>query len=489
MRGVKLSLSQKGMIVIAIPVLLQLLFVMQLSKMLEEAEATARLQYTSKEVFNYSDWLGVLVLASELSGIEYKVTGDRAGEQDFQSYKGAIPQELKLMRTLVGETPGERQRFQKIEELTGAFMGRLESATTSGGEPSAEQRLRKFDLQQTWRDWRRLDGERRDLINEYKRNHILQAEELPSAQEKLSHFVLLGVLLTFFGAFVLFLGFSKGVTQRLAVMTENAVRLTRKQALNAPVGGRDEIAHLDQAFHQAADALVTAEQQKQEFVDMIGHDLRTPLAALQGLLALVSSGVYGELSPDGTERVTRAGQDLLRLIRLINELLDVEKLSAGALHLQYRAVKISAVLSQSIDSVRALTDSRALDVIVSPTEEEVHADGDRLVQVIVNFLSNAIKYSPPESPIEITTERNGQDLRVSVKDRGCGIAEGDREMIFERFRQVRRSAEERQEGVGLGLAICKAIADAHGGRVGVDERTGGGSVFWIEIPRAPHITA
>jgi two-component system sensor histidine kinase KdpD len=111
------------------------------------------------------------------------------------------------------------------------------------------------------------------------------------------------------------------------------------------------------------------------------------------------------------------------------------------------------------------------------------------VQVIVNFLSNAIKYSPPESPIEITTERNGQDLRVSVKDRGCGIAEGDREMIFERFRQVRRSAEERQEGVGLGLAICKAIADAHGGRVGVDERTGGGSVFWIEIPRAPHITA
>src|SRR5262249_48162687 len=151
---------------------------------------------------------------------------------------------------------------------------------------------------------------------------------------------------------VLALFFSKGITGRLKVLSENAALFAQRKELNKPLKGADEIAGLDKSFHEMAQALVNSEKRKQEFVSMISHDLRTPLTALQGTLALISQGSYGQLSDKGKTRVTNAEVNVERLIKLINELLDIEKMEAGMLDLKKERVEIASLIDKSVEAVR-----------------------------------------------------------------------------------------------------------------------------------------
>jgi signal transduction histidine kinase len=414
--------------------------------------------------------------------VDCKLTGDKIAKGDYELYRKEVPKELHDLSSFLGESGVERERFERLSRLTNEMLSLLEKGATAEANTPVEKLIENLKLQQIWSLWKDLVHERQELLNEYKERHVLRSEDLPTAQLKSSEHVTAMVVATVCMAFVLFLGFSKGVTQRLSVLSENAARLSRRQQLNPPVSGDDEISDLDRVFHQTAEALVVAERQKQEFVDMISHDLKTPLAALQGLLALVSAGTYGGLSQAGKERVTHAEQDLVRLIRLINELLDVEKMSAGALELSPAPVKLATIISEAMASVGTLAEGSDIKLVAESTEEEVAVDPERLVQVVVNLLSNAIRYSNPGGSVVIATEMKADRVRVSVRDQGCGIPAKDQEFIFDRFQQVRRSRDERREGTGLGLAICKAIVDAHGGRIGVDSREGEGSTFWFELP-------
>ncbi len=226
------------------------------------------------------------------------------------------------------------------------------------------------------------------------------------------------------------------------------------------------------------------ERLKQEFVAMVSHDLRTPLTAVRGTLELLTEGTYGQLNDLGQKRIDAAEQSIERLINLINDLLDIEKLEAGKLAMQLAPVQLAAVIERSVDAVRGYAEQAAVNVQQSemqPINAQVMGDRDRLVQVFVNLLSNAIKFSPPQSVVTVSQRVTPDWVELRVTDKGRGIPASHRDAIFERFKQVEAADGARSKGTGLGLAICKAIIESHDGTIGVDSEEGKGSSFWVRL--------
>lgn len=225
------------------------------------------------------------------------------------------------------------------------------------------------------------------------------------------------------------------------------------------------------------------ERLKQEFVSMISHDLRTPLTSIQIFLNMLSRGSFGTLSETGMKKADMADRNASRLINLVNDLLDIEKMESGQLQLNREPVGLTTAIERSIESVKAFADKSAITLLVKESSDrQILADSDRLVQVIINLLGNAIKFSPRGGTITVATFNDADNICLQVIDQGRGVPAHLRQAIFERFKQVEAKDATEKKGTGLGLAICKAIIVQHGGEIGVESEEGKGSTFWFKLP-------
>jgi PAS domain S-box-containing protein len=226
------------------------------------------------------------------------------------------------------------------------------------------------------------------------------------------------------------------------------------------------------------------ENLKREFVSMVSHDLRTPLSSILGSICLLSTPQYGSLSTRGLKSVARAERELSRLIELINNLLDIDRLESGKFVLDLHSVSLPPIIEQAIESVAETAQNNEIKILFTPDsgKNTVRADSFRLVQVLVNLLSNAIKFSPAGSIIKIELHTADGHVEVKVIDKGRGVPVEFRQAIFNRFEQVDLTDTTTKKGSGLGLAICKAIIAEHGGEIGVDNNEEQGSTFWFRLP-------
>jgi PAS domain S-box-containing protein len=226
------------------------------------------------------------------------------------------------------------------------------------------------------------------------------------------------------------------------------------------------------------------EKLKKEFVSMVSHELRTPLTSIRGSLGLVNVGVFGQVPQRASEAILEAEKASVRLVNLINDLLDLQKLESGQFEMHFDKVKISSVVERSLESVRGFADQHNIRIDVDAAESSVQADEDRLVQVLVNLLSNAIKFSPAGEQVMVKVAKMDESVRFQVQDHGRGIPASHKDLIFERFQQIEQSDSREKGGTGLGLAICKEIIERHGGVIGVESVEGKGSTFWYQVPGA-----
>lgn len=224
------------------------------------------------------------------------------------------------------------------------------------------------------------------------------------------------------------------------------------------------------------------EQAKQRFLSMVSHDLRAPLASIDNSLCLLLEGAKGELPERAGKILGRNRGNVGRLLALVNELLDIERLETGKLKMETGFVSGYDVVMAALDSVEAFAGARSIKVEHAAGDVAIRGDDRRLVQVLVNFLSNAIKFSPKESTVRIELEVKDGLAEFAVRDRGPGIAPADLENIFDRFSGVRTKSDSGVKSSGLGLSISKAIIEAQGGEVGVSSRLGEGSSFWFRMP-------
>ncbi len=268
-----------------------------------------------------------------------------------------------------------------------------------------------------------------------------------------------------------------------------------------------------------------AERLKQEVIAMVSHDLRAPLSSLGITLDLILEGVAGDLNERGQRLVTVGRRSVASLIAIINDLLDIERFESTGFKLDYEESEPAQLVSDAVNTVLPEAESRKIRLVQECEEVDLTVDKERLQRVLQNLINNAIKFSPDEQEIKITcrTGKNGAgengdggkletgngngdgssnggdngtthsvevgEAEFRVADHGPGIPADKREAVFEKFRQVGTGSEGERKGTGLGLAICKSIVEAHGGRIGIDENEGGGSVFWFVVPIKPHVDA
>ncbi|HEX8704190.1 MAG TPA: ATP-binding protein [Myxococcaceae bacterium] len=226
------------------------------------------------------------------------------------------------------------------------------------------------------------------------------------------------------------------------------------------------------------------EQMKNEFVSTVSHELRTPLTSIRGALGLLSGGVAGQLSSEAAGMIDIAHKNSERLIRLINDMLDLEKVESGKLDFQLAPVELAPLLGQAAVTHHGYAQERkvTLEVVVEAPGAHALVDEGRLLQVLANLISNALKFSPEGERVVLRLARHGERLRVSVEDRGPGIPEAFRARIFQKFAQADGSDSRRRGGTGLGLSIAHAFMERMGGTLQFTSTEGAGATFWAELP-------
>lgn len=477
----KLSLSQKGLLMVLVLLVFELAFVGKLVLLLKSAEEEARKEEHAKLVLSQNNHLVQLVYDAGSAIKKYVVTRDKHSLDKYDELVKEIPVVMKWLKENVPEEHVLLARMDKQTQVGLAILGRAKDVIENSAPLEAMQefgRLQK-ELQLVF------DSMVADFLELRRR---LQEIELasPGAQrrvrEQSEHLLYVGIFANILFAILLAVTFMRGITSRLAVLVDNTKRLSAGKLLHPLVGGTDEIAQLDRVFHDMADALDQAARRKKELVAMVSHDLRTPLTSLRGFLELLTMGALGDVAEGARDRARRAQNSVERLIALINDLLDLEKMESGTIQLTASRLKAETLIERAVESVSQFADEHDVTIVAPVTEASLNADGDRLVQVLVNLLSNAVKFSPPDSTVTVSVEELPGWIEFRVKDEGRGVPAAFQEAIFERFQQVEAADARAKGGTGLGLPICKAIVEQHGGTIGVDSQEGKGSEFWFRLP-------
>jgi len=221
---------------------------------------------------------------------------------------------------------------------------------------------------------------------------------------------------------------------------------------------------------------------KDEFISTVSHELRTPLTSIRGALGLLSSGILGELNEKASNLLRIATSNSDRLVRLINDILDLERIQSGRAPITFRPIQLSQVVDQAIDGMQPVADAAGVQLIHDTTQVEIAGDVDRLLQVMTNLLSNAVKFSPPNSTVSVMMRPGTTGVTLSVIDQGRGIPADKLETIFGRFQQVDASDSRQKGGSGLGLAICRTIVHQHSGRIWAERNPVRGSTFRVFLP-------
>ncbi|MCU7926729.1 MAG: response regulator [Candidatus Thiodiazotropha sp. (ex Dulcina madagascariensis)] len=227
------------------------------------------------------------------------------------------------------------------------------------------------------------------------------------------------------------------------------------------------------------------EQMQKEFISTVSHELRTPLTSIRGSLGLILGGIAGELPEKAKSLLTITNNNSERLIHLINDILDIEKITAGKMHFNFAVTDLISVLQQAVESNKGYADRLnvrfALD---AGTNDElmVRIDEKRMGQVMANLLSNAAKHSPADDQVDISVTTSKEHVRICVHDHGKGIPEEFKSRVFSKFAQADSSDTRQKGGTGLGLSITKAIVEQHSGNIGFDSSEGMGTTFHVELP-------
>jgi signal transduction histidine kinase len=241
------------------------------------------------------------------------------------------------------------------------------------------------------------------------------------------------------------------------------------------------IAYHDISHEKAVDRM------KSEFISVASHELRTPMTSIKGSVDLILSGFAGETSPEMQELLEIAQKSCDRLVRLVNDILDLSKIESGQLKLNLEHLDLTEIAVRAICSVKPLADKTTVRLRIERPHAlpVIEADPDRIEQAITNLLSNAVKFSPPKAEVVVELTADDVWVQCAVRDQGVGIAEKDLHRIFGKFQQL--SEGRRRGGTGLGLAITRGLVDEHRGSIWVESRVGEGSRFIFRLPiQSPH---
>jgi len=430
-------------------------------------------------------------------------SGALFGYKAYLEYKGIeaeqreLSQSLSLRNKITALNPDEISpsslaSLQKLKRRMGDSFRRMAVSNLIQAYTSKNPRLFQLRMEE-------LEKAERDFYKAANR-------KINTFKSEFKYYVTIALFLPFIGFGILSYYFNFKIAAPLDKLSKRMMEfLIDQYTFRFSNPANNEIGNMERTFNSLAqkvlnniDELKALDRAKSEFVSIASHELRTPLTSIKGSLGMLSAGIAGEMDEEAADLVAVANRETDRLVRLINELLDLAKIESRTFDLKLDWVPMEEIVTRSIESLKGFATSAKVHLVQENSEIPVAAylDRDRIQQVITNLVSNAIKYSPEGETvtlrIEVTNQRN---LYLSVTDNGPGISEDNQALIFEKFRQATNSSTPLVKGTGLGLAISKALIEEHGGEIGIESKLGEGSSFYIvlkewkemEVPVDPEV--
>jgi len=480
-----LKLTHIGLILVGIPLVCELGFVGLLTYVNQQAEYEITRQAKAKEIAYVASGISTLVgeAAANLAG--YSRTRSPFFKDRYEKAVtrwGVLLVDLENLLADDAKELATLQEAKKIEVKGRRLLDLIKDHITDGstGRELVTNPVELIEIK------RMIDGLATCLSTIVQDEHerVADGPEREAKARKLAQIVLgLGIALNILVAIFLSRFFGQNIGRRVACIIDNTTRVPKGLPLNNPLKGGDEMAQLDEFFHRMVSELEESRKMQRYLIATVSHDLRSPLTTVQGMLTLLAAGAYGELSKTANEKVERAESDITRLLALTDDLLDTERLASGKLEITFAKANVADTIHDAVESVKTFADQHKVGIDVECDKDQVaEFDRARIIQVLVNLITNAIKYSPPQSVVTITSGCDQKWLTIKVIDTGRGVPAQYQEIIFEKFQQVTESDAREKGGKGLGLAICKSIIEQHSGTVGVFSENGSGSTFWIRIP-------
>jgi signal transduction histidine kinase len=476
------KISQKGLILVTVPLLFEVAFIILLTTMLRQSELEAESYSQSRQIVSEVNNFTKAYMDLGVSLIAWKATRHTNFVREYDELLTRQEETYRKLETLSADSPVRLERLQKlhdaaerIRELTGRVRKMAEGDISALIEPTLYRR-------ETASAYEAFTKRTDDIVQAEQQMQEASPLNARRLKEYFRILLVLGVIVNITLTLLLAKFFSDSITKRLSTIMVNNRRLARREPLLEQLEGSDEIAQLDEDFRHMVFELNRAENAKEEYLQMISHDLRTPLSSLQGTLAVTAKGGYGDLTDKGKRRIADAERETERLISMINEILDIERLQSGNIELKIAPESLSFVVDEAKEAISSLVEANNMTIVNDISGITVSMDRDRILRVLINLLGNAIKFSDPGSSIEIYATEGGQQVTVNVRDHGRGIPASALPHVFDRFWQV-KSEDQEKGGSGLGLAICKAIIEAHHGTIRVQSEAEKGTVFSFSLPK------
>ncbi len=598
----RLSATQKGMILVLVPVVFQLTFVAVIYFILNHAADSFTKMHRSREatILLHKNELSFSRMILTLSNLQFVQTKDAA--VDLDKVITVINSERAWKGVDLSENPELRPAMERGRQLKEDFLKLYEQgiAALQGGPKAIESwanRVGMITAMQLYSDQRNLA---RTIVDIERKATEQQPQQLQNLRTALAISISLGLVTSALLSFCLAFLFTRDTVNRLNVIAAKAHLLAVGKELPARIEGADEIADLDaiisdagrtlnqvrareavildkaadvlcsidanmrftnvgdaclKVWHYEPDELLglafltllsdetvertrsafarlqeqavtrgegrvenviqcktgvlknfiwtvnwapekreyfcvahdvtelrAVEKLKQHFLSVASHDLRAPLSAVAINVSMLKEGKKGALSEGVIKELSRVQTSANRLTELVGELLELEKLEAGKLNLDLAPVAASDVCEAAKELLLGLAQKNSVKIRGPAGEALIHAEEKRMVQMIANLLSNAIKFSPEDGTVTISIATKGELAEIRITDEGPGIAPEERALIFDKFRQARTAESIAAKGTGLGLAIVKALAESHGGEVGIESEVGRGSTFYVRVP-------
>ncbi len=307
-----------------------------------------------------------------------------------------------------------------------------------------------------------------------------------SKEEQLKHSdvqtkIYLGFAANLLFSTLLIVVFSQSVVKRLNILVEHARSLPKREPIVSSVSGDDELAYLDTVLQSTSGRLIESSEHRRAVMQMVAHDMRSPMMAAQASIELLNA-VHGEsLPPVGRRHLPSAEKNIDRILHLVNDLLTLDKLEAGKLELEVAPCNLRELADEAISTVAGLATQANMTLLNECESVQIDGDAPRLNQVLSNLISNAIKFSKKNDVIKVVSKTDRNTVSIGVQDNGLGMDAKTASKVFDKFFQS--EGEKKSQGFGLGLAICKLIAESHSGSVSVETELGKGATFWITLPR------
>lgn len=496
----KLSLFSRGLLLVTVPICIQVGFICSFIYLQNQAEhetAAAEKARLLAEKFNDTG----KSLYDLYNLMEETRVGDRFKllklfssryQTGFRPVFQKLLEEHAALAELTGENPQLHAKVKRSEASIKTISDIMDQAyrdmqAGNVGDPVeyGNTRVRMLDA-----PFQHLLADEFAADEKAQRNNERESTE---NEHRTWHFITVLMLITFLANTVFCLAlafyFFKGIVSRLSVLKQNAVNMAADKRLRAPLDGDDEIAEVDHSFHNMAKKLEEAARARQELVNMLTHDLRTPLTAIRGSLDILASGKSGELSKANKDLVTMAQRNSKRMLTLITDLLDIEKIKSGMLTIEPHKISLQDLLDDAANEIKPWLSAENKSIEVNCDDIYVYGDEEKLARVLQNLLSNAVKASRPGDKIILSARPSGAYAEVSVRDHGRGIAVEELSSIFDRFKQNEKDSSNNSSsdsrasaGSGLGLTIARALVELHGGKIRVESRLNEGTVFYFTIP-------